>query len=82
MLTRTLSALTWLPRQLYTMWALRRERWLLRWECRLLRERYERYLATFPEDEQRRIRAEMEAELAQARREILGDDPVAQKLVE
>jgi hypothetical protein len=54
--------LTWLPRRFCAAWELV----LLRRERCLLRERYEAYLVTLPEDEQRRIGAEMEAELAQA----------------
>ena len=63
MLAKAISILTW-PLRLPLLFVI----WLQQHELRILRARWEEHLKTLPEDEQRRERAEVEAELAKAGR--------------
>ena len=69
MLAKALPILTW-PLRIPLLFDL----WLQQRENRILRLRWEDHLKTLPEDEQRRERAEVEAELAKARKEVTGKD--------
>jgi len=70
MFAKAISILTW-PLRLPLLFVI----WLQQRELRILRAHWEEHLKTLPEDEQRRERAEVEAELAKARKEVTGGRP-------
>mgnify|MGYP000735614778 CR=1 FL=1 len=69
MFAKAISILTWPLRNIPALIII----WLQRRELRILRVRWEDHLKTLPEDEQRRERAEVETELAKARKEVMGE---------